>query len=170
MVKVSKFVVLLSGVIGLVAFFLPILAVESSGIEGKLSAYQIVSGIETVKDVVKQAPNTGTAEEKQAIDQANAELDKYRGFVYAIFGPAALLALFGLIGVLRGRFGRGLAVPTLLFGLLGLAIWYLLDSAANEVGAEHGESVKGVAMHLLLVTGLGGTMAGLISTVVPDRG
>ncbi len=170
MVKTMKFLVLISGLIGLIAFFLPILAVENSGVEGKLSAFQIVKGIETAKDVVKQAPTTGTAEEKQAVDDANAELDKYRGFVYAIFGPAALLFLFGLIGVLRGRFGRGLGITSLLIGLIGLGIWALLNAAANEVSAEHGESVKGVAMHLLMVTGLGGTLAGLITTVAPDRG
>ena len=34
MVKAMKFVVLASGLIGLVAFFLPLIAVEDSGVEG----------------------------------------------------------------------------------------------------------------------------------------
>ena len=168
MVKAMKYVVLASGIIGLIAFFLPLIAVEKSGVEGKLSAFQIVKGIDAVQDIVKEAPKTGTAEEKEIVTDANDALDEVKGIVLAIFGPAALLALLGVIATVRKRFGRGMAIPTFLIGLIGLGIWALLNAAAEEVGGD--ESVKGIAMHLLMITGLGGTFAGLVGTIKPDRG
>jgi hypothetical protein len=168
MVKAMKFVVLASGVIGLIAFFLPLIAVEKSGVEGKLSAFQIVKGIDAVQEVVKEAPKTGSAEETKAVGELNDGLDEVKGIVLAVFGPAAILALLGVIAVARKRFGRGMAIPTFLIGLIGLGIWALLNAAANEVGGD--ENVKGLGMHLLMLTGLGGTFAGLVGTIKPDRG
>jgi hypothetical protein len=56
----------------------------------------------------------------------------------------------------------------MLIGLIGLGIWAILSSAASD--PTSGESAAGVGMHLLLLTGLGGTLGGLIATIKPDRG
>jgi hypothetical protein len=167
MVKATKYIVLAAGVIGLIAFFLPLIAVQKSGIEGKLSAFQIVKGIDSAKDVVNDAP-TGTVSERAAVKDANGALSAIKGVVLAIFAPALLLAIFGGLGAAKKRFGRGLAIPSMIFGILGLLIWSLLNAAASE-GGGGGESVAGIGMHLLLFTGLGGALGGLIATIKPDR-
>ncbi len=163
--KATKYIVLGAGLIGIIAFFLPLVSVQKSGIEGKLSAYQIVKGIDSAKDVVSDAP-AGTVDDRAAVADANDALGAIKGIVLAIFAPAGLLLLFGGIGAARKQFGRGLAIPSMLFGLIGLAIWALLNSAASSGG---GDSAAGIGMHMLLLTGLLGTVGGLFATVKPDR-
>jgi hypothetical protein len=167
MVKSTKYIVLGAGIIGLIAFFLPLIAVQNSGLEGKLSAFQIVKGLDSAQEVVGEAgaAMAGTVEEQVAVKQANDALGAVKMIVLAIFVPALFLALFGAIGTAKKRFGRGLGIGSLLFGLLGLGIWALLNSAASEGG---GESVAGVGMHLLLVAGLGGAIGGLFATIKPE--
>jgi hypothetical protein len=163
MSKAAKFIVLGAGILGLIGFFLPLISVQKSGIEGKLSAFQIVKGLDSAQDVVGEAhAAAGTAEDKAAVAEANEALGAVKGIVLALFVPAFLLALFGGIGAAKKRFGRGLGVTSLLIGLVGLGIWALLSSAA--------EGSAGVGLHMLLLTGLGGIGGGLIATVKPDRG
>jgi hypothetical protein len=162
MVKATKYVVLLAGVVGLIAFFLPLVAVNKSGIEGKLSAYRIVKGIDSADQVVASAESGSTS----GVAEANKALGAIKGIVVAIFVPALLLVVFGGVGAARKRFGRGLAIPSMIVGLVGLGFWALLNAAAS---AGDGGSVAGAGMHLLLVTGLLGTLGGLIATIKPDR-
>lgn len=163
MSKAAKFIVLGAGILGLIGFFLPMISVQKSGIEGKLSAFQIVKGIDSAQDVVGEAgAAAGTVEEKAAVSEANEALGAVKGIVLALFVPALLLALFGGIGTAKKKFGRGFGVTSLLLGLVGLAIWALLSSAA--------EGSAGIGLHMLLFTGLGGIIGGLVATVKPDRG
>lgn len=167
MVKVAKFLVLGAGLAGLLAFFLPLISVSKSGVDGKLSAFQIVKGIDSLNDVVEGTEAESVADAR-AKEEANEALGAVKGIVMALFVPALLLAVIGGIGASKKRFGRGLAVPSMLLGLVGLAIWATLSSAASDpTGAE---SAAGVGMHLLLLTGLGGTVGGLVGTIKPDRG
>ncbi|GMV41953.1 MAG: hypothetical protein AMXMBFR64_36690 [Myxococcales bacterium] len=55
MSKISKFIVLLAGIVGVAAFFLPLASVKDSGFTGQLSAFQIVKGISSTQDVVGEA-------------------------------------------------------------------------------------------------------------------
>ncbi len=162
--KAAKFIILGAGLIGLLAFFLPLIAVEKSGVEGKLSAYTIVKGIDKAQDIVGSAA-TGSADEEQAVDEANDALSDVKAVVLAIFVPALLLAIMGGIAVARRRIGRGFGIMSLLVGLLGLAIWAILNSAAT---APSGESAAGIGMHMLMLTGLGGIVGGIIAKIKPE--
>jgi hypothetical protein len=166
--KAAKFLVLGGGIIGLIAFFLPLISVAKSGVEGQLSAFQIVKGIDAVEDVVDTAEGTAagkTVEGKQAVAEANEALGAVKMIVLAIFVPAIFLTLFGALGA-KKRFGRGLGIGSLLFGLIGLGIWALLNSAASDAGG--GESAAGIGLHLLLITGLGGLIGGLLGAIKPE--
>ena len=44
----SKFLVLVGGVVGIVSFFLPLIEIKD---QGAISAFQVVKGIDTVKDM-----------------------------------------------------------------------------------------------------------------------
>jgi hypothetical protein len=172
----SKFIVLLGGVLGIVAFFLPLIAVKNSGVEGAISAFQIVKGIETAKDVVKgaaaevAAQDPDNAQIKEATTAANDGLKAVRNVTLAVFAPAVLLTLIGVAGVVRKQFGRLAGTGSFLFGVIGLGIWAILNTAANEAAAEMtGESVKGMGMHLLMVTGACGILGGLMGLIKPER-
>jgi hypothetical protein len=164
MVKANKFIVLAAGVLGLIGFFLPLVSVAQSGVKGTLSAFQIVKGIDSAQDVVSTegAAIAETAEGKAAVGEANDALGAVKGIVLALFVPALFLTLFGGIGAAKKRFGRGLGIGSLLFGIVGLGIWALLNSAA--------EGSAGIGLHMLLLTGLGGAVGGLMATIKPERG
>jgi hypothetical protein len=175
--KFSKFAVLLAGLVGIAAFFLPLIAVKNSGVEGALSAFQIVTGVDSAKEIVDNA----LAESAQAyVDKANiaeassaakSALNEVKGVTLALFAPAVLLAILGIVGLIRQQFGRLAGTGSVLLGLLGLAVWAVLNQAANDAAVDitAGESVKGIGMHLLLGTGALGFLGGLLALIKPDR-
>ena len=162
MVKATKFIVLSAGLLGLIGFFLPLISVQQSGVSGKLSAFQIVKGLDSVQEVVgvQGGAIANTVEGKAAVTEANKALGAVKGIVLALFAPALFLTLFGGIAAAKKRFGRGLGIGSLLFGLVGLGIWALLNSGA--------EGSAGIGLHMLLLTGVGGTIGGLMGTIKPE--
>lgn len=167
MTKATKYVVLAAGLIGLIAFFMPLISVSKAGITGKLSAYRIIKGIDSAKDVVGKAGKGWNAEgEKAAVAEANKALSVIRGIVLAVFSPAFFLLVFGGVGALRKSFGRGLAIPSFIIALLGLGIASLLTAAAS---ADGGGSVAGSGLYLLVVSCLTGALGALVAIIKPDR-
>ena len=168
MVKAIKYIVLAAGLLGLISFFLPLISVSKAGIQGKLSAYRIVKGIGSAQEVVgKEGKKLTDKDDRAAVADANKALGAVKGIVMGVYFPAFMLLIFGLVGTLRKRFGRGLSIPTFIFGLLSLGISGLLSAAASAGG---GESVAGIGMHLLLVSAIVGTVTALVGIIKPDRG
>jgi len=160
--KAIKFIVLGAGVIGLIAFFLPLIAVK--GVNVPISAFNIVRGAEAIQQAVGGET-----------DQMARDLDEGAGAVKAIvlgaYAPALLCFLFGLIGVVKSSFGRGLGIGTLLFGLIAIGIWMLLNTAANDAGAQTSAGdVKGIGMWMMMLSALGCASGGLLALIKPDRG
>ena len=102
--KASKLIVLVGGVLGLIAFFLPLVSINRPDFHGTASAFQVVKGIDA---------------------------GAVRTFIYAVFAPALVFALVGGLALRKGSFGRGAGTLALIFGLLGLAVTALLKSAAE---------------------------------------
>jgi hypothetical protein len=102
--KASKLIVLVGGVLGIIAFFLPLVAINRPDFHGTASAFQVVKGIDA---------------------------GAVRTFIYAVFTPALVFAIVGGLALRRGAFGRGAGTLALVFGLLGLAVTALLKSAAE---------------------------------------
>jgi hypothetical protein len=168
-VKFTKFLVLGAGIIGLLAFFMPLTAVSRAGVTVKISAYDAVAGIDSLQDVVGDADTTGEANE-QDLKEINEALGEVKMIILAMFVPALFLLLFGGLGTMKKKFGRGFGAGALIFGLIGLGIWAILNTAASEIEAETNESIKGLGMWMLMLTGLGGTVGGLLALIKPDRG
>lgn len=162
--KASKFVVLAGGILGILAFFLPMVSVTRQGHTATVSAFQVVKGLDAVetaldKDEVKMkaAAYGGTS----SLNEAKDDIGAIKGIVMAFFAPALLLALLGGAGVARKKFGRVAGTFALLFGLVGLGIGALLKSAA--------EGDSGIGLTLLLITGLTGVVGGIMALVKPER-
>lgn len=81
----------------------------------------------------------------------------------AIFMAPALLGalLGGLLGL--KRFGRGLGIAVFIFGLMGLGMWALTNSAI----AEHEQTAK-LGMHLFLGCAALTSIAGLVGIIKPE--
>lgn len=164
MVKASKFLVLLGGIVGLLGFFLPFVKADIEGKNLGISAFQVIGGIDIAEEALEDA-DAPTAEAEAMTADIENMLSDVKTFLYAVYAPALLFTLFGVLGVARRRFGRGLGSLSLLLGLLTLGVWALLFAAAGETDAS-----LGLGAQLLLVTGLGGTVGGLVALVKPDRG
>jgi hypothetical protein len=158
--KATKFIVLVGGILGILSFFLPLVSVHRESYTGKVSAFQIMKGLDSVSVAVDTA-SVKTVEDVEVRAEAKKDVGAMKGIVMAIFAPALLLALIGGLGVARKRFGRGAAAFALIFGLIGLGIGAILKSAA--------EGDAGVGMTLLLLTGVAGVVGGLMGLVKPER-
>ena len=158
--KASKFIVLVGGLLGILAFFLPLVSVERGTTKASVSAFQIIKGLDQVSVAVEEA---GASREIDVATSANAKGDigAMKGIVMAVFAPAALLVLIGAIGLKRRQFGRVAATFSLLLGLVGLGIGMMLKSAAEGDG--------GIGLTLLVVTGVAGVVGGLVALVKPER-
>jgi hypothetical protein len=167
--KASKLIVLVGGILGILAFFLPLVSVQRENVHGTVSAFQLIKGIDTASAAVDKAdassvidPTSLDGQSQHAMaGEAKKDLGALKGIVLAIFAPAVLLALIGGLGVMRKRFGRGAGAFALVLGLVGLAIAAILKSAA--------EGDAGIGLTLLLVTGVSGVVGGLLALVKPER-
>jgi|SoiMethySBSTD1v2_1073268.scaffolds.fasta_scaffold210293_3 hypothetical protein len=174
MVKAAKFMVLVAGLMGLVAFFLPLFSVDVSGKSFSVSAFQAVRGVEAVKAHLESEAGQKVREDPQAqksIDDLDEILTKVKSYLFIMYAPAALLVLLGIFGVVKQRFGRGFGVLALLMGLITFGFWALLFFAAGEAKKEQADAAFGLGLgvHLLLGTGILGFLGGVTNTVKPDR-
>ena len=158
--KASKLIVLVGGILGILAFFLPLVSVHRENATVKVSAFQIVKGLDAVS-VAVDSPDAHRSMDVATRHEAKKDLGALKGIVTAIFAPAALLVLIGGLGVGRKRFGRGAATLALLLGLVGLGIGAILKAAA--------EGDAGIGMTLLLLTGVSGVVGGIMALVKPER-
>ncbi len=158
--KASKFIVLAGGILGILAFFLPLVSVDRGGAKASVSAFQVIKGLDQVEVAVEDGAARG-AYSVETSASAKKDIGALKGIVMAIFAPALLLSLLGAAGVARKRFGRVAGTFSLLAGLVGLGIASILKSAAEGDG--------GIGLTLLLVTGIAGVIGGLIALVKPER-
>ena len=158
--KASKFIVLVGGILGILAFFLPLVSVERQGAKASVSAYQIIKGLDQVEVAVDEGASQRQLDVATSAS-AKKDIGAMKGIVMAIFAPALILSLIGAAGVARKRFGRVAGTFSLLLGLVGLGIGAILKSAADGDG--------GIGLTMLLLTGVAGIAGGLAALIKPER-
>jgi hypothetical protein len=166
----AKLIVLLAGVLGVTAFFLPLASFHHEGRATSISGYQVFTGISELEAKVE----TSTAiEGMTAAELGKAKRDLYqtlseiKDVVLVCFVPGGLLAVIGLVAVVRGRFGRLGGTVSLLLGAVALLVFV---GANRGVDASDGDVTRGPGLYLLLATGILGVGGGLIAAVSPDHG
>ncbi|HLL24296.1 MAG TPA: hypothetical protein VK427_19330 [Kofleriaceae bacterium] len=162
--KASKFVVLAGGILGIVAFFLPMVSVTREGQTATVSAFQVVKGLEAVStelDKDQVAVHAASVGETASLSEAKDGIGSIKGIVMAVFAPALLLAAIGGAGLARKKFGRVAGTFSLLLGVAGLGIGVVLQGAA--------EGDSGIGLTMLLLTGVAGIVGGLMALVKPER-
>ena len=175
--KASKYLVLLGGIIGVVAFFLPAITVKNDDVTVKISSYRIVRGVDDAAQVVDKKSAAAAAQESAAhpddaraiIDTANASFKSIRTPILIIFAPAVLLLVFGGIATARGRFGRFGGFSAFVVGGLCAAVW-MLAHHVNQTTMSNDPAPLGIGVHLLLASGAAGILGGLLAMISPDRG
>ena len=189
--KAWKFIVLVGGVIGLIGFFLPFMkfGVGSSGTVG-VSGFALVKGLPEARELL--ASEIEKMPEEQVKKYA-AELEdsakKAGGIIMLFYIPTGLVLLIGAINTARGRMGRLAAVLAILAGGAAMLVWVLFQQVmsadvAGQVHAATGDPTgkaiaeaivdnvsvtMGLGLHMILISGILGAVAGLGCLVKPDR-
>lgn len=170
MSKLAKFIVLGGGVLGVLGFFLPLVSATYQNVTAQMSTFQLVSGIDKIDEIVDVKIDEVPAEAQAGLTDFNEALAKARAIFYALFAPSALLLLFGVLAIAKARMGRVLGAFSFLVGGLGIGIWAFLQAVISEAAKEGGTASGGIGMHLILVSGTLGIIAGLIALISPERG
>jgi hypothetical protein len=189
--KAWKFIVLAGGIIGLLGFFLPFMkfGVGNSGSVG-VSGFALVKGLPEARELLA---NEIEKMPEEQIKKAAAELEdsakKAGGLIMMFYIPTALVLLIGAVNTARGKMGRLAGFLGLLAGGAAILVWVLFQQVmsadvAGQVHATTGDptgkaiaeaivdnvSVQmGLGLHLILLSGIFGAVAGLGCLVKPDR-
>ncbi|HEY4240945.1 MAG TPA: hypothetical protein VGM88_14075 [Kofleriaceae bacterium] len=163
----SKFLVLVGGIVGLIAFFMPMAAVTRQGVTAKVSAFQVVKGLDSMEATVESnGEKSHVTLSAEQVNETKDGIEKVKGVILAFFAPAFLFVLFGIAGIARKRFGRVIGTFSLLFGLVSLGVAALLNSAFTQTGNADS---KGIAVTLLFVSSIAAVIGGLMALIKPER-
>jgi hypothetical protein len=170
--RLWKVLALLAGVAGIIGFFTPLIEYRTPDgrISGDASAFQLARSVDNLGDISAQGQSLGLSrEDSQRIAKVFHDgLNAYRGVAIAYFAPAGLLALLGILLLLRDRMGRFSGLVALVLGCACCAVFGLFwqaDQSSRDASAS-----LGLGLYLLLGAGLGGALAGLGALVTPDHG
>ena len=168
--KLTKFVVLLAGLCGIAAFFLPLAHGRQGSVAIEVSSYDLVRGIDVSREITGRAAEASelAPQAKQAIASVERTLASLRGVLLALHAPAALLVLFGALGLFVG-FRRGLGAASAFAGLAGGGAWGYITYQAGRWASLHGDAGLGMAVWLMLGACALGAIAGIVALVRPER-
>ena len=160
--KIAKLIVLVGGLLGIGALFLPLASVRNADGTASISGLAVIKGGDTVQADVRTADGKREKVEVAAPSDKDIDVREVRGIIAAIFAPAALLGLLGLVGLLRGRFGRAAGFFSLLLGAAGVLAGFLMYSGMGDS--------SGIGLLALAGGSALGAIGGLLALIAPDRG
>jgi hypothetical protein len=158
--KYAKWIVLLGGVLGVLAFFVPLAKVQAQKTEISFSAYDLFTGLDSLQAMADKAGSPPEA--KKGVVETLSEI---KGIIVGCFLPGAILAVIGILAVARRRFGRLGGLLAIVLGVLAFLVFMGLSRGAAE--AEDGSA--GAAIYLIAASGMLGIAGGSLAVVNPDR-
>lgn len=134
---IGKYCVIGAIVLALLTFLLPLdfLKFDGPSVSGSgettysFTVMSVLGGAESMRDAMAETAPELKAVSAEAFSDDDA-LNDMKLLVLIPFGPMGFLLLAGLLGI--KRFGRGLGVMSLIFGLIGVALWAVFMAAAAE--------------------------------------
>ena len=160
----TKHMVLLGGVLALIAWFVPYGTVHVGPVHARVSAFDVIKGIDSLGQV-------SNVEGNEAIDSEIAKADDNsttKGYTALVFGPPLLLLVIGGIAEKRKKLGRLGGVGAMLLGAWAAVFAAALISVLGQDASE-GAGV-GAGCYLFLAGGALGGLGGLLALIKPDRG
>jgi hypothetical protein len=174
--KPWKHMLLIAGVAGVIGLFLPLVEVRHGPIVVGFTAKQLSFGMDQTHSIL-DAKLPRFAERRLPTDvrtmreDARLVADASRGAALA-FAPAALLAVLGIVGFARRRFGRIFGALAVLLGLSSIGAWvglrYVLQYALEEAAFKRTTVALQLGEHALLVIGALGVLAGIGALARPE--
>jgi len=174
--KPWKHLLLAAGLAGVIGMFLPLIEIKHGPIVMGLTAGQLSFGMDKTHSLLeRQLPSFAEKRlpggVRSARDDARLVAEASRGAALA-FVPAAVMAVLGMIGLLRQRFGRVLGGAALLLGISSLAGWlglrYVIGYALEEVALKRTTVALQLGAHMLLVIAALGVLGGIGALFRPE--
>ncbi len=182
-------VLLVSGIIGVMAVFLPLFELRAGPLAVQLSARQLSFGLDRTHQLLdepsplvkkwlpkleQKVPTSmrGVANDaKGAIEDARTVVDAARGAAL-LFVPSALMLAISIAAFKRRRFGRALGAASLVCGLLSIAAFLALRAGLlyglDEAGIKHVVVTIELGGQMLMFVGLAAVIAGVGGLVRPE--
>jgi len=174
--KIAKYLVILSGLIGLFALTRPLVIGQLTGglIRVELSSLEGFT-IELSEEAIAQLERQGIEEDAQALWQDTirrqsgyAQVDQAEAVLMTLAMVPSCLLLFGVIGL--KRFGRGLGLACFMLGGAQILVWFALRQmvkiAEQQPIYETIDTTNVVSC--LLISGCLAVAGGLAATIKPE--
>lgn len=164
-----KILVVAAGAAGVLGFFMPLVEYRDDHgvVTGQASAYEIATTRVDTSSLINTARQLGVPINARQANAVNRGVLAYRGELIAMYVPAALLALLGLIDLFRWRMGRFAGLLALILGAASGAVFGWFWLADQDTKSLH--SSLGLGVYLLAGCSAGGMLAGLGAMFNPDR-
>lgn len=164
-----KLLALLGGAAGVIGFFLPLAEYtdQTGAVLHTSSAYEIAITPTDAAGLADFIKGFGVAPDQAARIEhaANTSLLAHRGAIIAFYVPAALLALFSLLNLVRARVGRFAGFLTLVLGAANGAVFgYFWIGYARSTDPN---TMLGYGVWALAAASALGMLAGLARMFVP---
>jgi hypothetical protein len=169
--KLWKILVLLAGLTGVAGFFFPFIEVTHTryNARAEISALQLVRGAADYVELAKaHEAELPKGEAQRLFHRIDDKVSAFRGLVVALYVPSGMLALLGLVGVARGRFGRFGGLLALVLGIASAGIWLAFLFVSRQEKDPEFHAALGLGLYGLLVAGLGGIFGGFGALLAPD--
>lgn len=167
----GRLLVVLAALCGLAAVVLPLMdiSVNDGASRMQVSTLDLLRGVDALSDRAGESARDLDPAERTRLQ---GDIDQVKWIFAGFVGGPALLVLLVALASLAGM-GRGKGVLALLFGLVALGAGALLSTAFDKANAERTDKAtsfrSGIALTLLLATGGGAALGGLLSIVSPTR-
>jgi hypothetical protein len=159
----TKHMILGGAVIGLIAFFLPLISAGGRS----ASALDIFKGMDSVKAAVDTEVEHADADMRKAGDEMSKLADEVKGYIAIMFAPLVLCAAIGGVAQARKKLGRLGGLGALLFGLVSAFLSLVLLMVAQKDAAS---GSPGIGLWLAVLGSCAATVGGLLALIKPDRG
>ena len=159
----TKHMILGGAVIGLIAFFLPLISAGGRS----ASALDIFKGMDSVQAAVDSDVAHADADTRRVGDEMSKLADEVKGYIAVMFGPLLVCAVIGGVAQARKKLGRLGGLGALLFGLVSAFLSLVLLMVAQKDAAS---GSPGIGLWLAVLGGCAATIGGLLALIKPDRG
>ncbi len=175
--KAAKPILFFAGLLGFVGLFLPLFAAGRGPVRMTLSARDLSFGLARTHQLI-DAPIPGFVQ-KRIPRQVLSDREDVRMIAHAsrfaalAFVPATVMLLLAIAALWYGRFGRRMAGAAVLCGLASVGAYFglrygLAYGAAEEPVLERADLALRIGASLLIVSGIGGVIGGVLGLVRPE--
>ncbi len=167
---------LVAGVVGGIAMFLPLFELRQGPVGLSVSAYQLSFGLDRThklldRDLPAVLERRLPVMLRGARDDARLVVEGAKGAVL-MFVPSLLMIALAIAGFTRRRFGRTLGAAALLCSLLSIGSFIALRAGLiyglDETGLTYVATTFELGAQLLLFTGIAGAIAAIGALVKPE--